>query len=600
MKLFRYIWPYFLPLKAKLILTAIYFLIASVFSLVSISLIIPFFYFIIDSTELTPQGNIFIDSLVQFMAHSLSNISVQHALLFICIAFVILISLRNATVYLSSKSLLSIRVSISNSIRNNLFSKLIHIRLADTVHLARGSESNRIVGMVQEFESSVYAIIEFLLKHLIQLIIFISFLFTIHVGMTLLILTVLIPLLLVVFFFSAQLKRHSFKGFKGIADLNNAVIEFLSNIKVIKAFRFERQVKLSFEEANNNFTKAHFTYLIQRMKIPLVTEVIFLVFLLSMFYWSAITFLNEGNQQLHYMIAYLLLCTQLVAPLKALSNFLLSYHRAKDVLDRMLIVFDAAGYESVLKDENSDYSLLKKDICIQNLSFRYKEDWVLKNVNLSIPAGSKVGWLGENGTGKTTMADILMLFHDNYSGSVLYDGISLHQMTPERVRDKIVYIGQQDYFFNGTLSYNLRIANMNASDDDIVKASKATGLHQHVQKFALQYDENIGEGGCRLSGGQKKLLSITRAFLKDPDLIICDEITASLDVFTEVNILKVLNKVFADKTIIYISHHLHVLQYLNLIMVFQDQHIVQQGNHEELMKNTEGVYYKLYNLKLNS
>jgi subfamily B ATP-binding cassette protein MsbA len=294
-------------------------------------------------------------------------------------------------------------------------------------------------------------------------------------------------------------------------------------------------------------------------------------------------------------LGYIGLFYLILNPAKAISKAVFSVQKGNASAERIMAILEA---ENDIKDKPDaiDKENFNKEIQLKNISFKYKDDYVLKDFSLIIPKGKTVAFVGQSGSGKSTLANLIPRFYDVNKGEILIDGINIKEIKKQSLRELMGLVTQESILFHDTVKNNIKLGVDNANDEAVIKASKIANAHEFVKDLPQQYDNNIGDSGNTLSGGQRQRLSIARAVLKNPPIMILDEATSALDTESEQLVQNALEKMMENRTSIVIAHRLSTIQKADLIVVIQKGEIVEQGKHEELMKN-KGAYYKLVNMQ---
>jgi subfamily B ATP-binding cassette protein MsbA len=294
-------------------------------------------------------------------------------------------------------------------------------------------------------------------------------------------------------------------------------------------------------------------------------------------------------------LGYIGLFYLILNPAKAISKAVFSVQKGNASAERIMAILEA---ENDIKDKPDaiDKENFNKEIQLKNISFKYKDDYVLKDFSLIIPKGKTVAFVGQSGSGKSTLANLIPRFYDVNEGEILIDGINIKEIKKQSLRELMGLVTQESILFHDTVKNNIKLGVDNANDEAVIKASKIANADEFVKDLPQQYDNNIGDSGNTLSGGQRQRLSIARAVLKNPPIMILDEATSALDTESEQLVQNALEKMMENRTSIVIAHRLSTIQKADLIVVIQKGEIVEQGKHEELMKN-KGAYYKLVNMQ---
>jgi subfamily B ATP-binding cassette protein MsbA len=309
--------------------------------------------------------------------------------------------------------------------------------------------------------------------------------------------------------------------------------------------------------------------------------------------WFGGKMILESNSLLsgQEFIAFIVVFSQLLRPIQGVANSVTFINKSSVSQDRINDILDAD--EKIGEVENpTELGELKNAIEYRNVSFKYGEEWVLKNINFQVPKGQKIALVGESGSGKSTIADLLPRFYDTVEGEILFDGVDIRTAGLKNLRDHIGIVSQESILFNDTVANNIAFGMENATQEEIENAAKIANAHKFICELEDGYNTNIGERGNKLSGGQKQRISIARAILKNPNILILDEATSALDTESEVMVQEALEKLMNNRTSLVIAHRLSTIRNADNILVLSKGEIIETGRHDELMEK-QGTYYRL-------
>lgn len=422
-------------------------------------------------------------------------------------------------------------------------------------------------------------------------------LFNINVKLALVALLFLPVMGIYGYYFSKKMHEALRKSKDRIGDINAQVEDTLAGIRVVKSFTNEKIEKKKFTCENDRFVDSRregykseaFFYegLITLTQLMTITVVIF----------GAVSIV-KGSLDLADLLTFLLYIGILIEPIQRLGNFIRLYQEGITGFERFMEVLEV---EPDIKDATDAIELtdVQGNIEFKNVSFKYKEDYdhVLKHISLNIKAGEYVALVGPSGVGKTTLCSLIPRFYEVSKGEIVVDGKNISGITMRSLRKNIGIVQQDVYLFAGTVLDNIRYGNLDASDEEIIRAAKQANAHDFIMALPNGYATDIGQRGVKLSGGQKQRLSIARVFLKDPPIIIFDEATSSLDNESERAVQDSLEKLIVNRTTFVIAHRLTTVRHAQRILVLTDNGIEEQGTHDELIAS-EGIYANLYNMQL--
>lgn len=372
--------------------------------------------------------------------------------------------------------------------------------------------------------------------------------------------------------------------------------ESFSGLRVIKSFTSELFVRGRYDALNTVNTDARKQHDVRLELSSSLSEVFGISMIALILFLGGNIVLGGSNEiKASEFIAYLGLFSQIIVPAKSLVNCigviqkgLVSGEKVFEILDKEVKIEDAPDAVALANFEDK--------IEIKNLSFKYGERYVLKNINLNIPRGKVIAFVGPSGSGKSTLADLISRFYDIEEGEILIDGINIKKIKQQSLRENIGIVAQEAVLFNDTIANNIAFGNTTVSQKDIEDSARAANAHEFIVKTEKGYDTNIGDRGNKLSGGQKQRLSIARAVLKNPNILILDEATSALDTESERLVQDALNHLMNNRTSVVIAHRLSTIRNADIIYVLSEGEIIEQGNHEELMSE-QGMYYKLVSLQ---
>ena len=406
---------------------------------------------------------------------------------------------------------------------------------------------------------------------------------------------VFVPVMaLFAWYYNRKMKRAFKRNREKIADINSQIEDSLSGIRVVKSFANEEIEMKKFNQGNKNFVnakKVSYRYMAgYNSGLSALTTLVTVAVLLA-----GVSFLTSGTIIVTDLVTFLLYINNFVEPVKKLMNFTEMFQNGYSGFERFQEIMAIAPD---IKDEKDAIAVdhLKGDITFENVSFYYEEsaEKVLNNIQLKVDAGDYMALVGPSGVGKTTLCSLIPRFYDVSEGSIQIDGMDIRHIKLADLRNNIGIVQQDVYLFAGTIMDNIRYGNPNATDEEVIEAAKAAHVHRFVQTLPNGYDMELNEEASNVSQGQKQLLTIARAILADPKILILDEATSSVDTRTEVRIQKAMDNLMRGRTSFIIAHRLSTIRDADLILVMKDGDIIEQGNHEELLKQN-GFYAELYN-----
>tara|TARA_B110000046_G_scaffold92125_1_gene100148 strand:+ start:895 stop:2712 length:1818 start_codon:yes stop_codon:yes gene_type:complete len=587
--------------KDRITLNLIYNLLNAVFSVISFSAIIPFLKILFDRAENGPGdqsadlGDGFLDALNHWFDVYITENGTRHALMVFCIVVVILFMIRNLFRYLAMHQMAFLRNAVVRDVRQNIYAKLLRLPMAFYTGERKGHIYSRFTSDVSEIEWSVMGALEALFKQPILIAAYLVSLLAISWQLTLFVLVVLPLAGLIIGRIGKSLKKTAKKGQNELGQVVSAVEETVGGIRIVKGFTAEESFFERFVKMNNY----HFRLMVKLFRKQYLASPIsetLSIFTVALILWFGGNLVLEGRMLNGEMfILYIAIFSQMISPSRSLTEAFTRVQRgvsANERIDEILL-----AEEQVLEVNNpTDLGEFQGEIEFKNVGFKYEDQWVLKNINLKIGKGQSLALVGSSGGGKSTLVDLLPRFYDIIEGELLIEGKPIDQLNVKELRRQFGIVSQQSVLFNDSVRNNLLIGNPDATDEQIISALHAANAHGFVMSLPQGLDTTIGESGNKLSGGQKQRLSIARAILKDPPVLILDEATSALDTESERLVQEALAKVMEGRTSFLIAHRLSTIAHVDRIAVINKGEIAEIGTHEQLM-NHGGLYKKLVEMQ---
>lgn len=599
LKIVKYIVPY----KTLAFLSVFSNILHVIFHLLSILAFIPFLQLLFGNEEkvtVEPEPSWTSDYITDLFSYKMTPYIEQHgdsgALYFICIVVAVLFFLKNLFRYFAKFFLASIRSGVVRDIRRNVYQKILVLPLGFYSEEKKGDIISRITGDVQEIEWSIMNSLEMVFRDPISIVLSLVFMITINAELTLFSF-ILLPISgLIIGRIGKSLKRTSAKLQVRMGELLSNVEETLTGLRIIKAFNAEEASNQKFQGINEIYRNTMLRMFRKRdLASPLSEFLGAIVMVILVWYGGNMVIDPNVDFNGGEFIGYIAMFSQLLNPAKSLSTAYYNIQKGAASTERVDQVLQA---EISIRDKANaqEVKSFEKTIEYKNLSFAYEDAKVLKNINLEIPKGKTVALVGQSGGGKSTMVDLLPRFYDPIEGGIFIDGKDVRDYKIKDLRALMGIVSQRSILFNDTIFNNIALGIENPSREAVIEAAKIANAHEFIEKLPEGYDTNIGDGGGKLSGGQQQRISIARAVLKNPPIMILDEATSALDTESEKLVQDALYKLMENRTSIVIAHRLSTIQHADEIIVMQDGEIVERGNHEHLIAQA-GVYKKLTDLQ---
>ena len=518
------------------------------------------------------------------------------ALLFICILVLITFFFRNLFRYLSLYFLTPIRNGVVHDMRMDLHKKVISLPLPFFTEKRKGDITARMTSDLVEIEWSIMSSLEMLFKDPLNIVVYLATLVFISPQLTTFVILLLPVTGLIIGVIGRSLKKSSDRGQSKMGDLLSIIDENISGLRIIKGFNAESHINKNFEKDSNEY-KSIMTKLLRKKDLssPMSEFLSTIVMVIVMWFGGQLVLNADGGLNAQEFIGYILIFSQIIPPAKSLTTSYYLIQKGSASAQRVYEILDAEN-EIVDVANPKQIKLLNNQIEFNNLSFSYEKQTVLKDINFSIGKGKMIALVGQSGSGKSTLADLLARFYDIKQGEILIDNNNIKEIALHDLRALMGIVSQESILFNDTIFNNIRLGNTNASEQAVIEAAKIANAHDFILETENGYGTNIGDRGNKLSGGQKQRLSIARAILKNPEILILDEATSSLDTESERLVQDALDKLMHSRTSLVIAHRLSTIQNADEILLLDKGCIIERGTHQELMAQN-GHYKKLSDLQ---
>lgn len=512
-------------------------------------------------------------------------------LIAVIILIVVVFLLKNVFSYLGFYFITFLKNGVLKDLRNELYNKTVSLPISYFTEKRKGDIMARIGSDVIEVHYSFLSILELIFRDPLMIVVTIGIMLILSVKLTIFVFLFLPVAGFLINVIGKNLKKTSDKVQKEQGVFLSLLDETLSGLRVIKGFNAESVFRKIFSNSTLRFEKLSNKLMIKTQLAGPVSEVLgILVICVLIWYGGSLVLIDEAMTGDKF-VTYIALAYNIITPAKSISKASYTIKKGNAAAERILQILHT---EDLLKDKETalDKSEFTSEISFNNLSFKYDNDYVLKNFSLKVPKGTSVALVGQSGSGKSTLANLVTRFYDVNEGSITIDDVDVRDIRKKSLLDLMGIVTQDSILFNDTVANNIRLGKQNATLDEIQHASHIANAHEFVRDLPEEYNTNIGDGGNKLSGGQKQRLSIARAVLKNPPIMVLDEATSALDTASEQLVQQALEKMMENRTSLVIAHRLSTIQKADNIVVLRKGEIVEQGKHEALMKK-KGAYFKL-------
>jgi ATP-binding cassette, subfamily B, bacterial MsbA len=599
-KKFIDILKYLAPYKGRIALNLVFNLLNAAFSVVSFSAIVPFLKILFDSVEKEADPNAVVgsgilDQLNAGFEKYIREEGPMEALFIFCVAIVILFFVRNIFRYLALHQMAFLRNVAVRDLRREIYQKLLRLPMAYYTDERKGQIMARFTNDVAEVEWSVMGALEALFRQPVMIVLYLITLLGISWELTLFVIVVLPITGLMIGLIGKSLKRTAKKGQEELGEVVTSLEETVGGIRIVKGFTAEDVFNRHFNKVNDQ----HFKLMVRLFRKQYLTsplgETLSAITIALILWFGGNLVLDGHTLNGEFFILYIVIFSQMISPARALSESFVRVQRGISASERIDEILMAD--EQVLESETAEaITSFKEQIEFRNVTFKYGDEPVLKNINLVVKRGESIALVGPSGGGKTTLVDLMPRFYDVSEGEILLDGKNIKDFKVYDLRGLFGIVSQQSILFNDSVKNNLLIGNQYASDKQVIDALHAANAHGFAVSLSDGLDTGVGEAGNKLSGGQKQRLSIARAILNDPPIMIMDEATSALDTESERLVQDALEKLTEGRTSFVIAHRLSTVQHADRIIVIDKGEIVEMGNHKELLEKN-GLYRRLVDLQ---
>ncbi|MFZ1456315.1 MAG: ABC transporter ATP-binding protein [Saprospiraceae bacterium] len=584
--------------KKSFILSIISNILLSVFTVVSVPLLIPFFSILFDrvpAQPVMPSGRDFSEWLKYYMSDLILKFGKEEVLLWVCLSIVIVIFLKNLFRYSSLYFMAPLRFGIIYDLRKQMFNKFLELPLSFYSNERKGALMSSMTLDVQEVEWSILNVIEAIFKSPFIIVGSVFLMIYINAGLTLFVFILVIIAGLIIGKIVSTLKKESGEVQEMVANLSSHLEETIGGLRVIKGFNAEDYQKAKFEKENISFRNLLTKVVNRRDSASPASEFLGVsVVAVLLWYGSHLVFKNELQPDTFF--AFVLAFYQVIEPAKSLASAYVSIQKGLAALDRIERIVETQN-EIISKPDAIQKNTINDSIIFENVSFRYKDNTynALNHVSVNIAKGQIVALVGSSGAGKSTFVDLLPRFYDVTEGSIKIDNIDIRDISVTKLRELFGIVTQDAILFHDTIARNISFGG-NYTAEEIKQAAIIANAHEFIEVLPEGYNTSIGDRGLKLSGGQRQRLTIARAVLRNPPILILDEATSALDSESERLVQDALHKLMKNRTSFVVAHRLTTIQQADIILVLENGAIVQSGKHHELLQ-LEGPYKKFVEMQ---
>ncbi len=599
-KILRFVKPY----KRYAYLNIFFNILYALFSALSFVALIPMLQVLFDKEKQVYEKPIYDDyeSIKEFVGDAFNyqvtifaeDNKIQALVISIGLILVLFL-LKNFFNYCAMFFITFLRNGVLRDVRNSMYDKVVELPIGYFSEKKKGDVIARITSDVLEIQHSFLSILELIIREPLTIVFTIITMLFISAKLTLFVF-IFIPITgIIISTIGKSLKKQSDKVQKEQGEFLSITEETLGGLKVIKAFNAENTFLKKFQGSTNRFFKFS-NSLLNRQNLASPTSEFLGILVIGILLWfGGRMVLVEESLDATEFLAYMGLAYNILTPAKAISKASYGVKKGNAAAERVLEILET---ENTIADKSDALTKesFEKDIVLENISFKYEDDLVLKDFNLTVPKGHTVALVGQSGSGKSTIANLVTRFYDVNHGAITIDGINIKDLKKDSLRGLLAIVTQDSILFNDTVKSNIALGTPHASDEEIIEAAKIANAHEFIKELPDGYNTNIGDSGNKLSGGQKQRLSIARAVLKNPPIMILDEATSALDTESERLVQDALENMMKNRTSIVIAHRLSTIQNADTIVVMQKGKIIEQGKHNELLK-ANATYKKLVDMQ---
>ncbi len=597
------------PYKRYLVLSVVFNILSAVLNIFSFAALIPMLQILFKTEEakampeMIPWSEMTFSNSLDIIGNNadyyvqtlIADMGETTTLLLIGIALAVMTALKTGAYFLSSATIIPIRTGVVRDIRNQLYEKITSLSLGFFSEERKGDIIARMSGDVQEIENSIMASLDMLFKNPVLIVAYFVALLVISWQLT--VFTIIFVPLFGWFMgmVGRKLKAKSIRAQSLWSDTMSQVEETLGGLRIIKAFCAEEKMNARFDSINSEYRNHIMRVNIRQQMAHPMSEFLGTVMIVVVLWYGGILVLNYNALSGPVFIYYMTILYSIINPLKEFSKAGYNIPKGLASMERIDKILKA---EIDIKDKENPTHIaeFRHQIEFRHVSFRYDQQWILKDINLVIPKGKTIAIVGQSGSGKSTLVDLIPRYYDVQEGEVLIDGINVKDLGVHDLRQLIGNVNQEAILFNDTFYNNITFGVDNVTQAEVEEAARIANAHEFITQSEQGYDTNIGDRGSRLSGGQRQRVSIARAILKNPPILILDEATSALDTESERLVQDALERLMKTRTTVAIAHRLSTIKNADEIVVLHEGQIVERGTHDELLLDN-GYYKKLHDMQ---
>ena len=602
-KVIKFIYPY----KKYTVLNIISNIFYALFSTLSLVSFIPMLNILFQTNERVYKAPIYngFSEIKPYLENSLNFFVTQQieqkengeiiVLGIVCATIAIMFFFKNLANYIALYFMTFIRNGVVKDLRNSVYEKVVTLPISFFTEKRKGDTLSKITNDIQEIQWSFLSVLEMFVKQPLIIITTLAAMYLISAKLTLFIF-IFIPLSgLLISFIGKKLRSDSDKVQKENGVFLSHVEETLTGLKIIKSFTAEKRFMKKFEISSNKLFKNMNSLMFKQNLASPTSEFLGILVITVILWYGGKMVLIDKEITGGTFIGFMALAYNILTPAKDISNAIYSIKRGNASAERVMDILETENPISDIPNAIVKTNF-ESEIVFDNISFKYQDEYVLKNFSLTIPKGKTVALVGQSGSGKSTLTNLITRFYDVNEGAIFIDGVNIKNITKDSLRKLMGIVTQDSILFNDSVLNNIALGSENSTEEAIIEAAKIANAHEFIKELSNQYNSNIGDSGNMLSGGQKQRLSIARAVLKNPPIMVLDEATSALDTESEQLVQLALEKMMQNRTSMVIAHRLSTIQKADTILVLRKGKIIEQGKHDELL-NAKGDYFKLVTMQ---